>query len=200
MLDWLLIHIADRLGVEPARAGEAIVPRIRFEQPWPQAVTLLVVLGSVGLVVWLYRREGSAPRWYRMGLAALRISLILLAVFMLSEAVLSVERTGLPYFVVMLDDSASGQVVDQYADPKTKKSLSELTKSPEPNRFGVARSLLEQDKARLLRELQKQNKVRLYLVSSTSRMLAELDKPEDLEPALEALAKVAPTGGQSRLG
>ena len=31
-------------------------------------------------------------------LAALRICLILLLVFMLSEAVLSVERTGLPYF------------------------------------------------------------------------------------------------------
>ena len=37
---------------------------------------------------------------------------------MLSEAVLSVERTGLPYFVVMVDDSASQQVVDQYADPE----------------------------------------------------------------------------------
>lgn len=200
MMDWLLLRIADRLGVEPARAGEAIVPRIRFEQPWPQAVTLLVVLGSVGLVLWLYRREGSAPLRYRMGLAVLRITLILLAVFMLSEAVLSVERTGLPYFVVMLDDSASEQVVDQYADPKTKASLAELTRSPESNRFGVARSLLEQDKAKILRELQKQNKVRLYLVSSASRMLAELDKPEDLEPALEALRKVEPTGGQTRLG
>jgi len=58
-----------------------------------------------------------------MALAALRIALVVLAVFMLSEAVLSVERTGLPYFVVMVDDSASAQVADQYANPKTKAVL-----------------------------------------------------------------------------
>src|SRR5947209_13391135 len=122
-MDWLLRRLADRLGVEPARAGEAIVPQVRFEQPWPQAATLLVVLGCAGLIVWLYRREGQASTPYKMGLAALRITLVLLAVFMLSEAVLSVERTGLPYFVVMVDDSASGQVVDQYANPRTKAAL-----------------------------------------------------------------------------
>src|SRR5689334_10963566 len=119
-MDRLLRLLADRLGVEPARAGEAIVPSIRFEQPWPQWLTLLVVLGSAGFVVWLYRREGGASLPYRLGLAAIRVSLVLLAVFMLSEAVLSVERTGLPYFVVMVDDSASQQVADQYDNPKLK--------------------------------------------------------------------------------
>src|SRR5215217_3640335 len=100
-MEWLMLRLADRLGVEPARAGEAIVPQVRFEQPWPQAATLLVVLGCAALIVWLYRREGQAPLAYKMGLAALRITLVVLTVFMLSEAVLSVERTGLPYFVVM---------------------------------------------------------------------------------------------------
>src|SRR6476646_4290970 len=119
-MDRLLRLLADRLGVEPARAGEALVPSIRFEQPWPQWVTFLVVLGSTALVVWLYRREGGASLPYRLGLAMLRVCLILLAVFMLSEAVLSVERTGLPYFVVMTDDSSSASVVDQYADPKAQ--------------------------------------------------------------------------------
>src|SRR4051812_6989908 len=102
-MEWLLLKIADRLGVEPARAGEAIVPQIRFEQPWPQAVFVFIALGSAALIVWLYRREGNAPFLYKMGLAALRITLVLLTLFMLSEAVLSVERTGLPYFVVMVD-------------------------------------------------------------------------------------------------
>src|SRR3954453_3931378 len=106
------------MGVEPARPGEALVPRIRFEQPWSQGLTLLVVLGCAGLIVWLYRQEGQASLPYKMGLACLRIALVLLTVFMLSGAVLSVERTGLPYFVVMVDDSASGQVVDQYANPQ----------------------------------------------------------------------------------
>ena len=112
-----------------ARAGEAIAPSIRFEQPWPQWVTLLVVLGSLGAVVWLYRREGRASlptgsAWPRSGSC-----LVLLAVFMLSEAVLSVERTGLPYFVVMVDDSASQQVADQYDNPKAKAAAEELAKA-----------------------------------------------------------------------
>ena len=75
-MDWVLRRLADRLGVEPARAGEAIVPRLRFEQPWSQGLTLLVVLGCAGLIVWLYRREGQASTPYKMGLAALRIVLV----------------------------------------------------------------------------------------------------------------------------
>src|SRR4051795_5354476 len=99
-MDSLLRRLADQLGVEPARVGEAIVPQIRFEQPWPQAVTLLVVLGCAGLILWLYRREGPAPFAYKRALPALRIPRAGPAVFMLSEAVLSVDRTGLPYFVL----------------------------------------------------------------------------------------------------
>lgn len=199
-MEWLLLKIADRLGVEPARAGEAIVPQIRFEQPWPQAVCVFIVLASAALIIWLYRREGNASTLYKMGLAALRITLILLTLFMLSEAVLSVERTGLPYFVVMVDDSASTQVADQFANPKTKTALTELTKKPEPSRLDVAKAWLERDDAKTLRELQKQNKVRLYLVSSTARMLAEVDQPEAVAPAIEKLRKVEAIGGQTQLG
>src|SRR5437763_1876014 len=107
-MESLLRSLVDRLRLaDPPRPGEMLTPSIRFEQPWPQWVTLLVVLAAASFVVWLYRRETGASLAYRLGLAAIRISLIVLAVFMLSEAVLSVERMGLPYFVVMLDDSAS---------------------------------------------------------------------------------------------
>ena len=203
MIDWVLRRLADRMGVEPARAGEALVPRLRFEQPWSQGLTLLVVLGCAGLILWLYRREGQASTPYKMGLAALRIVLVLLAVFMLSEAVLSVERTGLPYFVVMVDDSASGQVVDQYADPQVRAAVSGLAQKAghaEPTRLAVAQGWLAQDGARVLAELQKQHKVRLYLVSTAARPLADVDKPEDIGPAVEKLLKVQASGGQSRLG
>jgi len=201
--DWLFRTLADRLGVEPARAGEAIVPTIRFEQTWPQWVTLLVVLGSAALIVWLYRRESGASLPYRLALASLRVFLVLLAVFMLSEAVLLVERTGLPYFVVMVDDSASQQVADQYEDPKAKAAADALAKAsgrPETTRFAVGEGYLTGDGGRVLRELQKQNKVRLYLTSGSPRLLSEIDKPEDLSPSLDKLKKVEPTGGQTRLG
>src|SRR4051795_1305927 len=144
-MDWLLRRLADQLGVEPARAGEAIAPQMRFEQPWSQGVTLLVVLGCAGLIIWLYRREGQLSLPTRMTLAALRIALVLLTVFMLSEAVLSVERTGLPYFVVMVDDSASQQVADQYENTKARAAVMALARASgrdEANRFAVGEGFL----------------------------------------------------------
>jgi len=201
--DWSLRWLADRLGVESARAGEALAPSIRFEQPWPQWVTLLVVVGSAAFVVALYRREGSAGLPYKLGLAALRTSLVLLTVFMLSEAVLSVERTGLPYFVVMVDDSASQKVADQYDDPKLKAAADDLARAAgrnETSRWAVGEGLLRRDGGKLLREIQKQNRARLYLVSDAAQLLAEIDTPEAVAPALSKLGGVEPSRPQTRLG
>ncbi len=140
---------------------------------------------------------------HRLFLAALRFTLVLLALFMLSEAVLSVERTGLPYFVVLVDDSASEKVVDQYENPKVKAAAEELARAsgrPEVDRFAVASGFLRRENGKVLRELQKQNKVRIYLSGTTTRQLAEIDRPEDLEPALARLKDVDPSQGQTKLG
>ncbi len=203
-MDWLLRRLAERLGVEPARAGEAITPRIRPEQPLSQGWTILCVVCCVALIVWLYRREGKASMGYKMLLAGMRISLVLLTLFMLSEAVLSVERTGLPYFVVMIDDSASDSVVDQFADPKAKAASAELAAvavgKAEPSRIAVAQGWLLKDDGAAIRALQKQHRVRIYLVSTDARPLAEIDKPDDIPAALEKIKAIKPTGAQSRLG
>lgn len=202
-MDWLLRTLADRLGVEPARAGEAISPRLRPEQPLSQGWTILTVVACVALIAWLYRREGKAPTAYKVVLAGLRISLVLLTLFMLSEAVLSVERTGLPYFVVMIDDSSSQGVVDNYADPKAKAAAAELAAlsgRTQVDRLAVAQGYLLKDDGKVLKELQAQHRVRVYLVSAAARPLAEIDKPGDIAPALEKIRKVEPVGDQSRLG
>ena len=202
-MDWLLRRLAERLGVEPARAGEAITPHIRPEQPLSQGWTILTLVVCVTLIVWLYRREGKASIGYKMFLAGLRISLVLLALFMLSEAVLSIERMGLPYFVVMIDDSASEGVIDQYADAKVKAAstnLASLAGSPEGNRLAVAQGWLIKDNGATLRELQKQHRVRIYLVSTDARPLAEIDKADDIAPALEKIKNLKASGVQSRLG
>ena len=202
-MDWLLRRLADRLGVAPARPGEQITPQVRFEQAWPQGVTLLVVVACAALIIYLYRREGSAPLAYKMLLAGLRISLVILCVFMLSEAVLSVERTGLPYFVVMADNSASASEADRYADPKEKAEAERLAKvagKPAASRFAVAQGWLASDDAKVIRELQKQHKVRLYTVATKALELAEVDKPADVAPAVKALLKAEAQGKESRLG
>ncbi len=204
-MDWLMRRLADQLGVAPPKPGEAITPKLQFEQPWSQWLLLLVLVGSVALIVWLYRREGSASMFYKMGLACLRIILILLAMFMLSEAVLSVERTGLPYFIIMTDDSASSGVRDQYADAKTREAASALAKiagKPEsqPDRLSLAQGLLLKDDAKLIKNLQKAHKVKFYAVSGAARTVSEIDRTEDLKPALDAFKKIEATGDQSRLG
>jgi hypothetical protein len=208
--------------VEPARPGEAIVPAIRFEQPWPQALALVILAGSIALVVALYRREASGPAWYRGLLAALRIAAIVLAMFMLSEAVLSVERTGLPTFVILVDDSASTGIAELAADapaaltekirslaraaaaaeatPAKNASTPNTNPSSDVSRLAAAQGWLLQNDAKLLRDLQAQHKLRLYLVSDTARMLAQVESPDQLAPALDQLRKAEPIGNQTRLG
>ena len=112
----------------------------------------------------------------------MRIALVLLAIFMLNEAVLSVARTGLPYLTILIDDSASERITDQYDKPEETAALAALGTAMilTPARLAVAKGLILKDKARLLRDLEKEHKVRLYLVSNTARLLAEVDRPGDL--------------------
>jgi hypothetical protein len=210
--EWILHKLADRLGVAPARAGEAISPHIRFEQPWAQWFLVFTVLGSAGLIVWLYRHEGRASLFSKLVLAGLRITLVLLAVFMLSEAVLSVERTGLPYLTILIDDSASQRIADQYENAETKAALDALAGQAEVSRpaespgaggttrLAIAKGLILKDQARLIRELQKQHKVRVYGISSGAQWLAEVDKAEDLDAAAGKIRSLEATGTQTRLG
>src|SRR5580692_10797607 len=118
--------LADRLGVAPPAAGESRNPHLRFEQDWPQWLKVFTVLLSAALIIWLYWHEGKASRASKLFLASLRMALVLLAMLMLSEVVLSVNRTGLPYLTILVDDSASQGIVDQYEKPEVKAALDAL--------------------------------------------------------------------------
>ncbi|MGP0062357.1 MAG: VWA domain-containing protein [Isosphaeraceae bacterium] len=227
--DWILQKLADQLGVAPARAGEAISPHIRFEQPWTQWVLVFTVLGGAGFIAWIYRHEGRVAAATKIILATLRIMLVLLAVFMLSEAVLSVERKGLPYLTILVDDSASEQINDQYEDPETQSKLDALAAPAEalPNapgaippggggsqaapvatgdgtartsRLAIAKGLLLQDNGKLIRDLQKRYKVRIYRVSNSARLVADVDRPDALSRAVESVRSMTAEGTQTRLG
>ncbi len=229
MTDWILRRLADRLGVAPARAGESTSPHIRFEQLWPQWLLVLTVLGSAVFIVWLYRREGRASAASKVVLAGLRIILVLLAVFMLSEAVLSVQRTGLPYLTILVDDSASEQIADQYEKPEVRKALDALARAAEAKppaagaaaksasgadavavnsegnespttRLAIAKGLILKDNAGLIRKLQQQYKVRLYRVSNSARLLADVDRTDAVGPAVKEVRSMEASGTQTRLG
>ena len=70
----------------------------------------------------------------------------------------------------------------------------------ETTRLDIAKGLILQDQAKLLSELEKHHKVRLYLVSSATRKLADVDRPRDLEAAVKSVRGIEPQGSQSRLG
>jgi hypothetical protein len=206
--EWALQELADRLGVASPAAGEGRNPQLRFEQHWPQWLLVFTVLASVTLILWLYRHEGKASAASKLVLALLRIALVLLAIFMLYEPVLSVQRTGFPYVTILIDDSASERIADQYEDPSVQSALDALAAergagptSGEPSaRLAIAQGLILRDNAKLLRELEKQRKVRLYRVSNAAQVLAEVDDPGDVERAVRAVRELKADGDQSRLG
>jgi hypothetical protein len=203
VIEWLLHQLADRLGVAPARAGEAINPQLRFEQPWQQWSLVFTFLLSAGLIGWLYWHEGKASRASKLLLASLRMALVLLAMFMLSEAVLSVERTGLPYLTILVDDSASLRIADQYEQSEVRTALEAIAapaNADQTTRLAIAKGLILKDRSRLIRELEKQHKVRIYLVSNSARMLAEVDRAADIAGAEQKLLAAQASGSQSRLG
>lgn len=206
MFENLLLKLADWLGVQPAAGGEALSPSLRFERPFSQLVGLALVLLVLVLVFFIYRREGKITAASKILLGALRVGALLLAILMLSEVVLSIERTGMPYFVVMIDDSASQAVGDPHLDPAVKKAADALVppRSSDDDaavpRLAYAREFLTRDDGAFLRELLKENKLRLYALSAAARPLAVVENPDDLPAALDAVKSLEATGTQSRLG
>ena len=136
------------LGVPPAEAGQGTAWRFEWELPWagwlPNWLACLVIVALVGGIVWVYTRDARRSAFgRRVGLVALRLlALVLVAVF-LTRLRLSVERTGLPTVVVLIDDSASMQIEDRYeakdADA-VKKTLREAGLD-QPARLRVKRFL-----------------------------------------------------------
>ena len=65
-------------------------------------------------------REGVAAS--KVLLAGLRMALVLLAMFMLRGRAVG-RADGLPYLTILVDDSASGRIADQYEKPEVKTAL-----------------------------------------------------------------------------
>src|SRR5260370_37779908 len=88
-------------------------------------------------------------------------------------------------------------MVEQYEKPEVKAGLDALAAPagavPRPSdaqgearttRLAIAKGLILKDQGRLIRELQKQHKVRIYRVSNGAQWLAEVDRPEDMETGI----------------
>ncbi|HEY5311641.1 MAG TPA: vWA domain-containing protein, partial [Pirellulales bacterium] len=187
------------LGVESAGSGEGTLWTLRNSWALPPWITLLSVGGCLALVVFCYLREaGSASRGYRLALAAVRSLLVGLLFFMLAEFLLSLERTGLPYVVVMVDDSLSMQTEDRYSDEQLRTVIDRQLRSAKlgpATRLALAKSVLLGGDARLLRAIDDRYKLKVYFLDDTARAqsggLAALERD---------MRQAKPSGESTRLG
>ncbi|HEV3022104.1 MAG TPA: vWA domain-containing protein, partial [Pirellulales bacterium] len=185
------------LGIPAAGTGEGTSWSLDHSWLWPAWVTLSFVLVATAWVLFWYQRE-SAGRLYRSGLAAIRLTLAGLLLVMLAGYVLSLSRTGLAYLVVVVDDSASMGTIDRYEDEKVSQAIARHLKQAgltDASRLNVAKSLLLENDAALLKELARRYKLKLYFVATSARLQAG-----DATELRGALAKLDALGESTRLG
>jgi hypothetical protein len=188
------------LSAPTTKSGDAVAAGLENAWPWAAWFTLLFVFLAVALVVYVYITEqSSAGRWMRSLLAALRISAMALVLVMIAQWIMTLNRTGLPYIVLMIDDSASMAVADPIeGDAAARKLLLDRIhkiSSNETTRLDLAKTLLLDDHDKLLDQLAQRYKLKVYFTSESARpqagTTAELAK---------TIGSLEPTGAATRLG
>jgi len=207
---WFEEWLKSLLGVEDV-AGQGTALHPEAPGAWhPLTLVLFVILAAV-FTVMVYLREGAAPLRVKLGLATIRVLLVGLVLFMLTELQLAIQRTRLPYVVALLDTSASMAEVDHYDDPELRAAMRQKLDQAhlgEADRLNLAKALLLSERGKLLADLQQQRKLLLYSFSTSARRRWEPAGSSSGAPvtlsdaqALEqAIRELEPTGEQSRLG
>jgi von Willebrand factor type A domain len=194
------------LGIPPVEPGQGTTWRFGHSFPWPTWVLLLFVIVGVVFVVGVYRRDaGHLTRRARLALAALRLLTIGVLLFILSEAVLSIERTGLPYVVFLLDNSGSMGTEDPLPQSELKgaaEGLLAASRLDRGSRLNLAKSQLLRDEGELLKNLLSNHKVRVYTVAEAESILGEPAylQSAEIDQLLPRLRAVEPQGAETRLG
>jgi hypothetical protein len=194
------------LGIPAAGPGQGTAWRFEYDFPWPTWGLLLFCLGAAAYVVLVYRRDAAhLSRGVRFCLASLRLAALGVLLFMLSEAALSIERTGLPHAVVLLDVSGSMGTEDPPAASEAGTVVERVLSAAEfdkPTRLNIAKGVLLENNGELLRRLVQNHKLRLYTVAETESQLGkgEYLDAQQLDELLPEIRRLEPRGDQTRLG
>ncbi len=186
-------------GIEPAETGEGTVWGLEHAWGWAPWITVLFIAAVAVALVAIYLREaGSTGRAYRLTLAGIRLALVAVVLCMLAELALSLQRTGLPYVVVVVDDSASMSLVDQYDDEQLAALVAdrlEEAELAEGSRLNLAKSILLGDDAALVARIEKGRRLRVYALSDAARAITGSQAE-----ILTAIEQLAADGASTRLG
>lgn len=188
MSDWLL----KLLGVDAAAVPDGATTEFIFTnapQSWRVFIMLVLVIGLLWSVVFMYRRESaSVSRPLRAGLIALRcLVLLLLALTLMGPALAySTQRRIEPYVLVLVDDSMSISVQDRYPDGDRAERVASLLgveagdlQAAPPTRAQLINRLLSRDDAALLESLTEKGRVRVMSFSRDARLRQTLPSRRD---------------------
>jgi uncharacterized membrane protein len=180
------------IGAAPAAPGEDTQWTWRFHLGWPDWVLALFAVAAGAFVVFFYLREGAVARGAKLALAGVRLAIVAMLVVMLGELELSIDRTGLPYLVVGVDDSESQSL---------RLRESGLPSDDAPTHQQRVVSWLTKEGGERLKSLLDKYKLRFYAFSGSVRRIGEdVLKPEELDKALDEIRKLTAKGSESAVG
>lgn len=185
------------LDVEP---GHGVAWRIVWTSNWPEVIWWLLVALAIGAALFPYlRRNATIPRRRRLFLAATRLLTAIILLLMIAQPELQLEKTNLPTFAVVIDDSMSMTVSDdEAATASSKEKESGDAKPNSKSRLEQAKAILLADEGRLLQKMAKRYRVDVYRLSDME-LLGKKNPPE-LSAILEAIKTLKATGQATRLG
>lgn len=186
------------LDLPAALAGEGTEWRWVWRWPWPGDwppwLAFLAVVGVIAATVWFYRKDAASIAWpKRIGLTALRLSVLAVVAALLTEFSLVVIRTGLPSCLILIDTSASMTLPG-------RPQASEATAGGGPDRLAVTKEVLTRNDGEFFSQLLKQYQVRLYQFSETAAPLIQTNVTDrvELAAALEEIRQLKAEGKQTR--
>ncbi|NQV25288.1 MAG: VWA domain-containing protein, partial [Rhodopirellula sp.] len=196
------------LGVPPAQPGQGTQWSWLYQAPWPSGMpqwsVLPAAIAMLFYVWWIYRRDaGSASRASRMGLVALRLGVIGIVLIILSEITLVVDRTGLPFIAILLDDSASMGLEDQYSDSLDKAAAKSFVRERgggRASRLAIGQGILTANDGEFLQKLQQRHQLRVYRFSETASPIGSLDAESgnQISGLVKSIRSLEPVGSDTR--
>lgn len=207
--NWLQRWWENSLGLPAMEPGQVSRWSWTARLPWPSwlppSIGWLVLIGLAIVIAEVYRRDArllTVPqRVVLIGLRCMALSLVLL---LLAQVSLSVERTGLPLVVVLIDDSASMGLRDAYSSEEDRKFVAMLmgtdsSSGRDAERMELARRILSRDDGRWLRELQRRHKLRIERFSAEAILIGgDLVDDESVRRLIAELEKLPATGEATR--
>ncbi len=206
MGNWLQRWWESYLGLPAAEAGQVSRWHWTTQTPWPTTAGWWLLIALALAVAEMYRRDARTLLvWQRALLIGLRCGVLSLVLLLLAQVGVSVERTGLPLVVVLIDDSASMGLRDAYSAEADRKFLAGLlgsdaaTGSADAERFDVARRILSRDEGRWLRELRRRHRLRVERFSAEAVSVGnDLVDDESVRQLIGELERLQPTGEITR--